>query len=30
MIVFCCILPASNRARDDDDDVDDRVVFEWF
>jgi len=21
MIVFCCVLPASNKARDDDDDV---------
>ena len=23
MIVFCCVLPASNKARDDDDDDDD-------
>jgi len=26
MIVFCCILPASNKARDDDDDDDDRKL----
>jgi len=26
MIVFCCVLPASNKARDDDDDDDDDAV----
>ena len=28
MIVFCCVLPASNKARDDDDDDD--VFSRWL
>jgi len=28
MIVFCCVLPASNKARDDDDDDDDDELGE--
>jgi len=30
MIVFCCVLPASNKARDDDDDDDDDVFSRWL
>ena len=29
MIVFCCVLPASNKARDDDDDDGERPLTEF-
>jgi len=29
LIVFCCVLPASNKARDDDDDDDDDVSYQF-